>query len=220
MAFLINRMNDGDRQPSRMTPAAKVIRRDEYVALADAHGLIEQARADAARIVAQAQDAYQAERERGYAEGLAAAKAEQTTAMLLLTQQTSTYLKAVERDLVDLVVASLRRIVADFDESERVLAVVRSGLTLVRQQKHVLLRVHTDDAALMRQNLESLLAQYPSVDFVDVVADDRFERGACRIETAIGTVETSLNNQLDIVQQALEQVLVGANEPKGEGDRV
>jgi type III secretion protein L len=211
MAFLIVRMNGGDRDSSRMTPVGKIVRRHEHIALADAHAMIEQARADAARIVKQAHDAYQAERERGYADGMQAARVDQAAVMLGLSEQTSEYLKRVEADLVDLVGASLRRIVADFDASERVLAVVRSGLALVRQQKQVLLRVHTEDAAIVRQNMQALLAQFPSVDFLDVVADDRFERGACRVETGIGTIETSLGMQLDILQAALRQAFPDAS---------
>jgi type III secretion protein L len=212
MTFLVDRAAGSDKDSFHIAPIGKVIRRAEHIACMDARKLIECARSDAARIVEQAQVAYQAERERGYAEGIQAGKAEQAAAMVRLGKQTSTYLKDVERELVDVVVASLRRIVADFDAAERVLAVVRSGLALVRQQKQVLLRVHTDDATLVRRHMQDLLSRFPSVDYVDVVADDRFERGACRIETAIGTVETSLDKQVAILQHALEQAVPGVPE--------
>lgn len=209
MTFLVDTTpeNPGPRQDARVTPLGKVVRRAEHLALLDAQGLVDRARADAARIVEQAWDAYRMERERGHAEGLQAARTEQAAALMQIAQQTSAYLKDVERDIVDVVVASVRRIVGDFDPSERVLAVVRGGLASLRRQKNVLLRVHTDDAVFVRQHMQALLSEFPSVDYVDVVADDRFPRGACRIETPIGTIETSLDKQLDVLQNAFERVL-------------
>ncbi len=77
-------------------------------------------------------------------------------------------------------------------------------IALLRQQKNVLLRVHTDDAVFVRQHMQLLLSQFP-LDYIDVIADDRHARGACRIETPIGTIETSLDRQLDVLQHALER---------------
>jgi type III secretion protein L len=215
MTFLLSGMKENRTPASGAAPVGKVVRRADHTALVDARRLIEQARVDAAAIVEQARAACQAERERGYADGMAAAKQEQVDAMMRISQQTSVYLKQVERELVDVVVASLRKIVADFDATDRVMAVVRGALALVRLQKHVLLRVHPDDAVLVRQHMQALLAQFPSVDYVDVVADDRFASGSCRIETVIGTVETSLEHQLGALRQALEKVDSHAPGPGG-----
>lgn len=207
MTFLVDTVQSGDdsSRETRVTPVGKVVRRAEHLAFMDAQGVLAQARRDAARIVEQARDIYRSERERGYAEGRQAAQAEEAAAMVRISQQTTAYLKEVERDVVDVVVASLRRLVADMDASDRILSVVRGGLALLRQQKSVLLRVHTDDAVFVRQHMQRLLSQFPSVDYVDVVPDDRYARGACRIETPIGTIETSLDSQLDILQHALER---------------
>jgi type III secretion protein L len=206
MTFRVEGRRDGDgpAQESRAAPIGKIVRRAEHIAFLDAKGLMKRAQEDAARLIEQAREVYRTERERGYAEGSQAARAEQAAAMMRVSEQTATYLKEVERDVVELVTASLRRIVADFDASERIQAVVRSGLAVLRRQKNVLLRVHTDDAELVRRHVQVLLARFPGVDYLDVVADDRFARGACRIETPIGTIESSLDKQLDILQRAFE----------------
>jgi type III secretion protein L len=206
MTFRVEGRRDGNgpAQESRAIPIGKIVRRAEHIAFLDAKGLMERAQQDAERLIERAREIYRTERERGYAEGSRAARAEHAAAMIRVSEQTATYLKEVERDVVELVTASLRRIVADFDASDRIQAVVRSGLAVLRRQKNVLLRVHTDDAELVRRYVQVLLAQFPGVDYLDVVADDRFARGACRIETPIGTIESSLDQQLDILQRALE----------------
>lgn len=214
MTFRVEGRRDGDgpAQESRAAPIGKIVCRAEHIAFLDAKGLMERAREDAARLIEHAREVYRTERERGYAEGGQAARAEQAAAMMRLSQQTAIYLKEVERDVVELVAASLRRIVADFDASDRILAVVRSGLAVLRRQKSVLLRAHTDDAELLRRHVQALLAQFPGIDYLDVIADDRFARGACRIETPIGTIESSLDKQLDVLQRALEPTASAALE--------
>jgi type III secretion protein L len=203
MSFLIERPMDDAERTLRVRAVGKVLRGSQYAVLTDAQGVLEHARATAARIIADAEAAYRTEQERGYAEGVAAAKVEQATAMVRLSERTAAYLKDLEQEIADLVIASLRRIVADFDDRQRVLTVVRSGLVLVRRQKHVLLHIHPDDAVFVRENMGALLSSFPGVSEIDVVPNEGYLRGACRLETPIGTVETSLDDQLTILQQAL-----------------
>ncbi|ANN80282.1 hypothetical protein BAU07_06270 [Bordetella flabilis] len=181
------------------------MRAADYAAVVDAQGLLDVARARAGRIRADAEAAYRRECERGYAEGTTRARNEQAAAMIRLAEQTDAYLRGLEHDIADLVLTSVRKIVADFDSRERVLAVVRSGLALVRRQKHVLLRVHPEDAAVVREHMDTLRSAYPGMGDIDVAADDRYARGACRIESPIGVVETSLAEQVRAMQSALQQ---------------
>ncbi|WP_157793080.1 HrpE/YscL family type III secretion apparatus protein [Bordetella genomosp. 8] len=192
----------------------KIVRRDEHVAFLDAKDLLRRARDDAARLAEQAREAYRRERDRGHAEGLQAARVEQAAAMLSVAQQTTDYLRRIERDMADLVVTSVRRIVGDFDATDRALTVVRGGLAVLRRQKNVLLRMHTDDAAVVRQHMQALLVRFPGVDYLDVVSDDRLPSGTCRMETPIGTIETSVDKQLDVLQRALEIAVVDQGGPR------
>lgn len=207
MIFRVEAACDEPPHDLAAVPVGKVLRRDEHVAFLDAKGLIRRARDDATRVAEQAREAYRRECERGYAEGMQAARVEQAAAMLSVARQTADYLRQVEREMAELVVAAVRRIVGDFDATDRALTVVRGGLAVLRRQKNVLLRMHTDDAAVVRQHMQALLAQFPGVDYLDVVPDDRLARGTCRMETPIGTIETSLDQQLDVVQRALEIAL-------------
>ncbi|CAM3766202.1 Flagellar assembly protein FliH/Type III secretion system HrpE domain-containing protein [Bordetella sputigena] len=204
MIFRVENGRDEQPRDSRAVAVGKIIRRAEHVAFLDAKGLIQRAHEDAARLVEQARETYRSERERGYAEGLHAARVEQAAAMLAVSRQTAGYLREIERDIAELVVGALRRIVGDFDATDRALTVVRSALAMLRRQKNVLLRMHPDDAAVVRQHMQALLERFPGVDYLDVVSDDHFPSGACRMETRIGTIETSLDDQLDVLQRALE----------------
>jgi type III secretion protein L len=206
MPFLTSPPDGDPGAPLRVSPLGNVVRAAEYAAVVDAQGLLDKARAQAERIRADAEAAYQRECERGYADGIAKAQHEQAVAMMRLAEQTDVYLRGLERDIADLVLMSVRKIVADFDSRDRVLAVVRSGLALVRRQKHVLLRVHPDDAALVREHMATLRSSFPGMGDIDVASDDRYARGACRIETPIGVVETSLAEQIMAMQSALQQI--------------
>jgi type III secretion protein L len=208
MAFLNSRSGHDAGHPTLgVTPVGKILRARDLAALVDARGLLAQAREQAARIIENAQSAYAAERARGYAEGQEAARLEQVAAMLALTEQKAAYLKRVEEEIVELVMASMRKIFADFNDQDQVLTVVRSGLTLLRQQKQVVLRVNAADAEIVRLAMQELLAAFPGVDYIDVCADDHYPRGECRLETEVGTVQTSLQAQLAILEHAFRQVI-------------
>jgi type III secretion protein L len=217
MPFLTSAPGGDPAAPLRIAALGKVVRAADYAAVVDAQGLLDVARVRAAHIRADAEAAYQRECERGYADGARKARDEHAAAMIRLAEQTDAYLRGLEQDIADLVLTSVRKIVADFDSHERVLAVVRSGLALVRRQRQVLLRVHPEDAALVREHMDTLRASFPGMVDIDVAADDRYARGACRIETPIGVVETSLAEQLMAMQSALQQTAAAPQPSSSEG---
>lgn len=196
----------------------KILRASEHALLLQAGDLLDNARVQADVITNSARDAYDAERERGYAEGRLAALQELAAKALSLVEDTRIYLDGVEDQMVDLVIGSLRQIIGEFEDRERVVRVVRNALTLMRQQKHISIRLHPDDADGVRQAREDLLARFPTIDYLDIVCDDRLNAGTCRLESEIGTVEASVDEQLKLLRAAFRQALAERIEIRGDAD--
>lgn len=57
-------------------------------------------------------------------------------------------------------------------------------------------RLHPDDVALVRDGLESELAQ----DKIELIADEGVERGGCVVESKSGTIDATLETAIDAVQ--------------------
>ena len=191
----------------RPDPSARLIPADRHRQLLDAQGLVEAARAEAAAIVARGQEAYEAERRRGHAEGLAAARAEASEQMIENVARTVDYFSAVEERMTQLVVQALRRIVGEYDDRERAAIVVKAALGAVRNQKQVTLRVPVDRLEMVRASVNAILAAFPGVGYLDLQPDARLQGDACIVETEIGIVEASIEDQLGALERAFARIL-------------
>ena len=114
---------------------------------------------------------------------------------------------AVEGRMVSLVMQAVRRIVSDFSDTERVLAVVRNGLAVMRTQKQLTLRMAPDVVETVKSRATELLEAFPGVGMLDFVADSRLKGDAAILESDIGVVEASIETQLQAIEQAFTKIL-------------
>ena len=211
MVFLVPEQRDpltpARTLQARFAPGSRVLRRADIAALADAEALLAAARAQADAIVAGAEAAFDAERQRGFEEGLAEVRMEQAEKMIETVGRTVDYFAKVETDMVALVMGALRRIIEGFDDTERVLIAVRNALSVVRNQKQMTLRLHPQQVDMVRGRVNDLLAAYPGVGYLDIVPDGRLAIDACILESEIGLVESSVDGQIQALQNAFRKVL-------------
>ena len=207
MGFLLPRAGLTPADAPRIDPAARILRAADHAALMQADALVAQAREQADAIVARAQSAFEAERERGYADGKEEALMGQAERMIETVGRTIEYFAGVENEMVDLVMASVRKVIDGFDDREKVMIVVRNALAVVRNQKQMTLRLHPDEVETVRGHINDLLAAYPGVGYLDILADGRLARGACILESEIGMVEASLENQIQALRTAFQRTL-------------
>lgn len=188
-------------------PACKVVRADELREMRAAHEVIALANAQADAILQEAREEFEAERVRGFEQGKEEARLEQAELMIENVSRTVDYFSKVEGRMVDLVMQAVRKIVDDFDEKERVLITVRSVLSVVRNQKHMTLRLNPQQVQTVQGRVNEILAAYPGVGYVDIVADSRLKADACILESDIGLVEASMEGQLEALRKAFHKVL-------------
>lgn len=209
MAFPVPRppLTPAYRLAASLDPADKIVRAGTLFARHAAAQLIDDAQAQAAQILAQAQQAALEERQRGYREGQEEARLEQAEKMIENISRTIDYFGKVETRMVDLVMRAVRKIIDDFDDDERILIAVKNALSVVRNQKQIGLRVHAQQVDVVKARINELLAAYPGVGYLDVVADNRLQTGACIVESEIGMVEASVEGQLKALRASFEKVL-------------
>src|SRR5690606_32940876 len=132
MAFLLPRdpLTPQRTLQARIAPGSRVVRAADVAAWSDAEGLIAAARAQADAIVAGTEAAFEEERQRGYEEGVAEAQMEQAEKMIETVSRTVDYFSKVETDMVALVMSAVRKIIDGYDDTERVLIVVKNALSV------------------------------------------------------------------------------------------
>lgn len=220
MVFLIpvlsaDRRDDADESvaPVRIGTHTGVIPREMVQTFADAEAALAAARDEAARLARAGQVAYEAERRRGYDDGLALAREEQAERMIEVVGRTVDYFENVEQRVVALVTDAVRRITLDAPDEARILAVTRSVLSVVRNQKQMTLRLNPSQIDAVQAHLNDLLIAYPGTGYIDLVADSRVAPDACMLESEMGFVEASLEGQLNAMKKVFERVLGNDREP-------
>lgn len=191
----------------RFKPKGRVVSGKQVGAWHDAQGLLSAAQKQADAIVGGAQKAFDDECRRGYEKGLDMARAEEAEKMIDMVDQVVTYFGKVENEVVSLVTNAIRKIIEGFDDSERVILVVKNALSVVRAQKQVVLRVNPSQIEHVRSRLNELLALYPGVGYLDVMADARLASDACVLESEMGLVEASLEGHIQAVEGAFRKIL-------------
>lgn len=184
-----------------------MLRAAEVAAWREAQGLVEAAAQQAQSIVESAKVAFEQERRAGYEAGLEEARLEQVERMIETVSRTVEFFARVESRLVELVVEAVRKIVADFEDTERVLIVVRNALSVLRNQKQMTLRLNPGRVAAVQARINDILAAYPGIGYLDLVADARLQPDACILESEIGVVEASIDGQLKALADGFAKVL-------------
>jgi len=187
--------------------ADPVIPASEAVVWLDAVQLLEDARKEAAQLLGSAQQQLEAERQRGYQQGLEEARLELTERMIETASRTVELFASIEQRMVTLVMDAVRRLMSDFSDSERVMAVVRSALSVLRNQRQLTLRIAPDHVEHVRARASELLEQFPGVGILDIVPDPRLKHDATILESEIGVVEASIESQLQAIEQGFHKVL-------------
>lgn len=187
----------------RLAPDTRLLKSAQYQAFVGAHDILATAREEADNQQLNSVRTHEREALRGYEEGVTKARMEMAARMLETTERTVDYLGQVEHRLVDLVMMAVRKLLGEFDDFELTCRVVRQALDMVRNQPRATIRVTPDQASLLRERLNELLAGYAALGIVEVVADPRLGPNGCILETEIGVVEASLTVQLQALDQAL-----------------
>lgn len=208
MAFLIPRDALTPRTvAASLESGTQVLRAADFATLTESQALLDNAHAQAQSILVGAQDAFEAERRRGYEDGKQEALLNQAEKMIDTVGRTVEYFAGVETEMVELVMAAVRKVVDSFDDREKVMIVVRNVLAVVRNQKQMTLRLHPEEIEAVRGSINDILAVYPGVGYLDLLADARLARGACILESQIGMVEASLDGQIEALRGAFQRTL-------------
>ena len=191
----------------RPDPAAWVLQAQDVATWHEAQAVLAQAHEAAERIRAEAERVYEAEKTRGYAEGLEKIQLEQMDRMIDAASKTVDYFAGMEQRVVKLVMQSVRKVVDDFTDEDRVLAVVRSGLAVMRNQKQLTLRLSPAHVDPVRARAHELLERFPGVGMLDIVADPRLKDDAAILESDIGVVQASMAKQLEALEKSFQKIL-------------
>lgn len=190
-----------------LAPDQVLLRSADYQGYLTANQLVELARERAQAIEQGAHDVYEQQKALGWQAGVEEARIQQATLIQETLVQCNQYYRQVEQQMSEVVLQAVRKILKQYDNTELALSVTREALSLVSNQKHVILHVQPEQVVAMREQVSQVLKDFPEVGYVEVVADARLDQGGCILETEIGIIDASVDGQLAALGLALKKPL-------------
>ena len=186
--------------------ASSLLPGEDGAALVRADEIIVAAEAEAAQIREEAKAAYEAEKKRGYDDGIADGKAEILMQKLDLVDESVAYMESIEGKVSDIVLKAIRKCISEMDREELVRQIVRKSLqAVVRTQKELVIKVAPDMVPAVKARTDRIMADFPTVKFIDVKEDSRLTGAACVVETESGIVEASVEGQIDAIERSIRK---------------
>ena len=195
------RLNSDLIRPSAGT---KLVKAADYQQMLEANALLEAAREKAAAMEREALLAYEQKKEEGYQDGLEEGKLEHAEKMMETILSSVEFIEGIEKTLVSVVNQSIRKIIGDLDDKERIVRIVRNSLNVVRGQQKVTVRVSPADEPAVLEALAAMTSRASGSSFLTVMADARLERNSCILESELGVVDASLQTQLKALENAFQ----------------
>ena len=192
---------DSDRRLVKASEVATVRTADEIIAAAEA---------EAARIREEAKAAFEEEKKRGYEKGLADGKMEIAMQKLDLVDSSVKFMESVEGKMADIVMKALKSCVVEIGDSEMVVQIVRKTMkAVIRTQRQVTVKVAPEMVDSVKARVDTLRAEYPTIETLDVVEDPRLKGPACILETEAGVADASVDTQLAAIERSLKRHMAG-----------
>lgn len=183
-----------------------VVKSDVIAAVSEAQDIIAAAKAEAAKIAEDAKAAYEAERKRGYDDGIDEGRQEIMMEKLDLIEESVRFMESVEGKMSDIVLKAMKKCIAEIGDQELVCQIVRKSMqAIVRNQRQLTIKVAPDMVPVVKGRIKDILSEFPSVAYADVVEDQALCPTACIVETDAGSVEASIDGQLAAIEKSIRK---------------
>ncbi|WP_163850654.1 type III secretion system stator protein SctL [Pseudooceanicola aestuarii] len=183
--------------------AGPVLKARDAATLDGAEALIRSAEAEASRIRAEARQVYEAEKQRGLAEGQAQAARDAAARLAGDSRALDQALARMEGEIARLIISALREIISDFDRPELARGTARTALATMRSEKRVRLHAAPDMIEDLRKALPAIKEDYPEVELIDLISDAKLSTPDLRIESGLGVVTFALDDTLTTLRALL-----------------
>ncbi|MEN3202617.1 MAG: FliH/SctL family protein [Atribacterota bacterium] len=219
---LVGHVEQKEPQESQVAPPSL----EEFAELRKV--VLEEAAKEAQRIVQEAQEAAEAIRQKAYEEGWREGEKKGKEAGRKLWEEKIRVFERIFREfqksrehnwrvlqepLCELVFALAEKVIRR--EAERVPFVgetIARALLRLAQRERVIVRVHPEECALVRDMREELIQRVDGLEFLEVKEDPRVTKGGCVLETQFGNVDARIETQIAILRDEVERFLREEND--------
>lgn len=124
-------------------------------------------------------------------------------------EKNNTILKDLEQDLIQLVIAIYEKVLykkVDADE-EVIVSLVLNGIDNLEISDKLTIIVSEEDYDMVNKSKDIILSKASLIDELDIRMNMDMKKGDCILETSKGSVDVSINDQLEEVKYLLNSIL-------------
>ncbi|WP_054309956.1 type III secretion system stator protein SctL [Mesorhizobium sp. 1M-11] len=197
-------MASADATQTRLPrPRARIVRADEVRAWQDGYTFIEEAKAEAQKLNDAARRAYAAEYAQGYKDGKAQGEIDAARLVTDTSAKVDHYLVGLEAEVAGLALDVVRRVLGQFDVGTLVAKAARQAISEVRRAKYLKFRVHPQNVARLRDELNVALQDSDLGMSVEIDADETLGPEACILSTDMAVIDAGIEAQLAAIAAAI-----------------
>ncbi len=117
--------------------------------------------------------------------------------------------KAFEKDLVDLVIATVEKIISERveDSYETIIGLIKLGLEKCTYTDSLVIRVSPEDYGYAISARTRILSLAENIDDMQIKQDAAFKKGSCVIDTVSGSIDSSIETQLNQIKELFRELL-------------
>lgn len=194
------------RKSFEVSSDSALVNSGEAGVIAMAEDIIAAAEAEAAKIAEEAKEAYEEEKRKGYDDGIAEGKTEILMQKLDLVDESVRYMESIEGKVSDVVLKALRKCISEIGDKELVCQIVKKAMqAVVRNQRQITIKVAPEMVNVVKERLQLILSDFPSLSFAEVSEDAHLAPTACVVETEAGIVEASIDGQIAAIEKSIRK---------------
>ncbi|NLJ79139.1 MAG: hypothetical protein GX329_07235 [Tissierellia bacterium] len=118
-------------------------------------------------------------------------------------------LRSAEKELIELIISIYEKVLHKKieDDEDLVVSLVLNGIDNLEIARKLTIIVPKESYRVVEENKDKILAKVSSVNELDIRVNSDMKQGDCIIETSRGSVDVSIDNQLEEVKDLLTTIL-------------
>ncbi len=183
------------------SPTAKILRQGQAEPWLEGFAFLEAAKTEAERQRAEMRQTVEKGRREGYEAGRLAGERQAAALLLKTTADVNAYMAGLDRQIAELSLAIVEKLLGGFDQAELVARLAQQALQSFQHERDVTITV----APAIAERVAELVRQRHTNQSlkITVLADPRLDGSKCVLANAIAVVDAGLDTQLSVIRDAL-----------------
>lgn len=183
------------------SPTRKILRQAEAEHWLEGFAFLEAAKAQAERELAKVRDVVEESRREGYEAGRIDGERQAAALLVKTTADVNRYMAGLDRQIAELSLAVVEKLLGRFDEAELVARLAQQALQSFQHERDVTITV----APALAERVAELVSRHNTNDMlkIAVLPDPRLDGSKCVLANAVAVVDAGLDTQLSVIRDAL-----------------